>query len=113
LVTDAASAVNVRLQSSDTEAILVGSVTGDVSLDMISQDAIVTVGDVVLTSGLGGSYPPNLLVGQVVSVRKLATELFQQAAIQPNVDYNQLGFVLVITNFAPVDITPLLATPGP
>ena len=113
LVTDSASAVNVKLQSSDTEAMLIGSVTGDLSLDMISQDATVTVGDVVLTSGLGGSYPPNLLVGQVISVRKQATELFQQAAIQPNVDFNQLSIVLVITNFAPVDITPLVATPGP
>jgi rod shape-determining protein MreC len=113
LITDAASAVNVRLQTSNTEAMLIGSVTGDVSLDMISQDATVTVGDVVLTSGLGGSYPPNLLVGQVVSVRKLATELYQQAAIQPNVDFNQLGFLLVITNFAPVEITPLISTPGP
>jgi rod shape-determining protein MreC len=113
LVTDAASAVNVQLQSSDTEAMLIGSVTGDLSLDMISQDATVTIGDVVLTSGLGGSYPPNLLVGQVISVRKQATELFQQAAIQPIVDFNQLSYVLVITNFAPVDITPLVATPGP
>jgi hypothetical protein len=49
----------------------------------------------------------------VVSVRKQATELFQQAAIQPNVDFSQLGFLLVITNFAPVNITPLIATPGP
>jgi len=113
LVTDAASAVNVQLQSSKTEAMLIGSVTGDLSLDMISQDATVTIGDVVLTSGLGGSYPPNLLVGQVISVRKQATELFQQADIQPNVDFNQLSYVLVITNFAPVDITPLVATPGP
>jgi rod shape-determining protein MreC len=92
---------------------LIGSVTGDVSLDMISQDATVTVGDVVLTSGLGGTYPPNLLVGQVVSVRKLDYELFQQAALQPSVDFNRLGFVLIITNFAPVDITPLVTTPGP
>jgi rod shape-determining protein MreC len=92
---------------------LIGSVTGDVSLDMISQDATVTLGDVVLTSGLGGSYPPNLLVGQVVSVRKLDYELFQQAAVQPSVDFNQLGFLLVITNFAPVDMTPLITTPGP
>jgi rod shape-determining protein MreC len=113
LVTDAGSAVNVRLQSSNTEAMLVGSVTGDLSLDMISQDANVTVGDVVLTSGLGGNFPPNLLVGQVVSVRKLEYELFQQASIQPNVDFNQLNFLLVITNFAPVDINPLVATPGP
>jgi rod shape-determining protein MreC len=113
LVTDAGSAVNVHLQSSNTEAMLVGSVTGDVSLDMISQDATVSVGDVVLTSGLGGNYPPNLLIGQVVSIRKLDYELFQQAAIQPNVDFNQLGYVLLITNFAPVDINPLITTPGP
>jgi rod shape-determining protein MreC len=113
LVTDAASAVNVRMQASSTEAMLVGTITGDLSLDMIQQDAIVQVGDVVLTSGLGGSYPPNLLVGQVVSVRKLEYELFQQAAIQPNVDFSRLQFVLVITNFRPVDIAPLIGTPGP
>jgi rod shape-determining protein MreC len=113
LVTDAASAVNVRLQASNTEAILVGSITGDLSLDMIPQDASIQVGDVVLTSGLGGNYPANLLVGQIVSVRKLQSELFQQAIIQPNVDFNRLQFVLVITNFKPVDIAPLIGTPGP
>ena len=113
LITDPASAVNVRLQASNTDALLAGSVTGDLSLDMISQDATVQIGDVVLTSGLGGGYPPNLLVGQVVSFRKLPTELFQQAALQANVDFNRLQFVLVITNFNPVNITPLLATPGP
>ena len=113
LVTDAASAVNVRLQTSNTEAMLVGSITGDLSLDMIPQDANIQVGDVVLTSGLGGDYPANILVGQVVSVRKLQSELFQQAAIQPNVDFNRLQFVLVITNFKPVDIAPLIGTPGP
>jgi rod shape-determining protein MreC len=113
LVTDSASAVNIRMQSSNTEAILIGSITGDLTLDMIPQDANIQVGDVVLTSGLGGDYPANLLVGQVVSVRRLQSELFQQAAIQPNVDYNQLQFILLITNFKPVDITPLIETPGP
>ena len=113
LVTDSASAVNVRLQSSNTEAMLVGSITGDLSLDMIPQDATIQVGDVVLTSGLGGGYPANILVGQVISVRKLKSDLFQQAAIQPNVDYNRLQLVLIITNFKPVDITPLIGTPGP
>jgi rod shape-determining protein MreC len=113
LVTDSASAVNVTLQESSTEAMLVGSITGDLSLDMISQDATVQVGDIVLTSGLGGSYPPNLLVGQVINVRKLDYELFQQASIQPNVDYDRLQFVLIITNFKPVDISPLITAPGP
>jgi rod shape-determining protein MreC len=113
LVTDASSAVNVRMQASSTEAMLVGSITGDLSLDMIPQDATIQVGDVVLTSGLGGGYPANILVGQVISIRKLKSELFQQAAIQPNVDYNRLQLVLVITNFKPVDIAPLIETPGP
>jgi len=113
LVTDAASAINIRMQASNTEAMLVGSITGDLSLDMIPQDSTIQVGDVVLTSGLGGDYPANLLVGQVVSVRKLQSELFQQAAIQPNVDYNRLQFLLVISNFKPVDIAPLIKTTGP
>ncbi len=113
LITDAASAVDVSLQASNTEAMLEGSVTGELSLNNISQDAVIQVGDVVLTSGLGGTYPPNLLVGQVVSIRKLQSELFQQAAIQPNVDFTRLQFILIITNFNPVDTSPLIATPGP
>jgi rod shape-determining protein MreC len=113
LVTDSASAINVRLQNSNTEAILVGSTTGALTMDMIPQDANIQVGDVVLTSGLGGNYPANILVGQVVSLRKPQSELFQQAAIQPNVNYNLLQFVLVITNFKPVDTAPLTGTPGP
>ena len=113
LITDPGSAVNVRLEETTTDALLTGSVTGDLSLDMISQDASVEVGDIVLTSGLGGGYPPNILVGQVLSVRKLDYELFQQADIQPIVDFNRVQFVLVITNFRPVDITPLVPATSP
>jgi rod shape-determining protein MreC len=113
LISDPASAVNVSLQNSKTDAMLVGSITGDLSLDMISQDVTIQPGDVVLTSGLGGGYPPNILVGQVISVRKLDYELFQQAAVQPIVNYDQLQFVLVITNFEPVEIAPLIPTVAP
>jgi len=113
LITDPASAVNVSLQNSNTEAMLVGSITGDLSLDMISQDVTVQPGDVVLTSGLGGGYPPNILIGQVISVRKLDYELFQQATIQPIVNYDQLQFVLVITNFKSVETAPLVPTTSP
>ncbi len=114
LITDPASAVNVRLQNARAEAVLSGSVTGDISLDLISQDATVETGDVVLTSGLGGGYPADLLVGQVISVRKRDYELFQQAAVQPNVDFSRLEIVLIITNFKPVDIGPLVpVTPIP
>lgn len=115
LITDPASAVNVYLQSADTSAILAGSVTGDVSLELISQNVTVESGDLILTSGLGGGYPADLIIGQVVTLRSLEFELFQQATVQPAVDFSRLEIVLVITNFRPVNITPLepIITPSP
>jgi rod shape-determining protein MreC len=113
LITDPASSVNVRLQNAETEASLVGSVTGDLTLEMIPQDIIVQPGDLVLTSGLGGGYPPDLIIGQVVNVRSRDFDLFQQATVQPVVDFNRLEIVLVIINFEPVDFTPLVPVPTP
>ncbi|MBN2045471.1 MAG: rod shape-determining protein MreC [Anaerolineales bacterium] len=108
LVTDPDSSVNVRIQPSDTTAVLLGSITSDLSLDLIPIDATINAGDLVLTSGLGGNFPANILVGQVASVRSSATSLFQQAAIQPAVDLNRLDIVLVVVNFQPIDTEPLI-----
>ena len=108
LITDPASKVNVRLQNAETEASLVGSVTGDVTLELIPQDINVQQGDLVLTSGLGGGYPPDLIIGQVVNVRSRDFDLFQQATVQPVVDFNRLQIVLIIVDFKPVDISPLV-----
>jgi rod shape-determining protein MreC len=113
LITDPSSLVSVYLQNSSADAVLTGTVSGDVRLDMISQDAKVQAGDVVLTSGLGGGYPADLLVGQVSSVRKRESDLFQEALVQPVVDFTRLEIVLVIVNFRPVDIGPLVPTPIP
>lgn len=111
LITDPATSVNVLLQPSGVEAALSGSITGEISLDMIPQDAPVKNGDLILTSGLGGDYPANILIGQVTSVRQRPFELFQSASVQSVVDFSQLKIALVITNFTPVDITPLIPTP--
>ncbi len=112
LITDPVSSVNVHLKNANTDAVLVGSVTGDVSVDLISQDATINPGDLILTSGLGGGYPPDLIVGQVVNIRKLPAELFQQATVQSAVDFTRLQIVLVITNFRAIDTTPLIPTPS-
>lgn len=108
LITDSTSVVNVFLQTADVEAQSNGSLTGDLSLDMIPLDATVAAGDVVLTSGLGGNYPPNIFIGQVLSVQKRDNALFQTASVQPIVDFESINAVLVITNFEAVDITPLI-----
>jgi len=108
MITDSTSVVNVYLQSADLEAQLQGSLTGDLFLDMIPVDEGVEPGDVVLTSGLGGNYPPNVFVGQVLSTQSRENALFQTASIQPIVDFKSINAVLVVNNFEAVDISPLI-----
>ena len=112
LINDPGSLINVLLQQSDAEASLAGQMTGEITVEMIPQDANVQAGDLVVTSGLGGNYPPNLVIGQVSTVRTLPYDLFQSASVQPAVDFTRLEIVLVIINFRPVDITPLVPIPG-
>lgn len=108
LITDPGSVVNVKLQSLEVIAQIEGTITGEIILDMVPQDTNLVPGEVILTSGLGGNYPPDLLIGQVITVRQFENELFQTATIQPIVDFSQLQAVLVIKNFRPIDITPLI-----
>lgn len=108
LITDPATFINVRIQPSNADAALNGSVTGEVFLDLIPLDASVLEGDLIVTSGLGGNYLPNILVGQVTGVRKREQDLFQSASVQPVVDFERLQVVLIILNFNPPDLTPLI-----
>lgn len=108
LITDPGAIVNVKLQSQKIDAQLVGSITGELNLEMVPQEVPLQTGDVILTSGLGGSYPKDILIGQVISIRKLENDLFQSATVQSIVDFSQLQAVLIIKNFQPVDISPLI-----
>ncbi|MBM3144073.1 MAG: rod shape-determining protein MreC [Chloroflexi bacterium] len=112
LITDPSVTVDVRLEPSRAEAILSGSITADIGLDMILQDVTVEPGDLVLTSGLGGAYPPDILIGQITGVRSRDYDLFQSASLQPVVDFANLEIVLVITNFQPIDTSPLMPMPA-
>ena len=108
LITDPNSIVNVRLEPSRAEAVLSGELTGDITLDMIPQGVDVKNGDLVLTSGLGGAYPANILIGQIAGVRSRDQDLYQTGTIQTVVDFTRLEIVLVIMNFNPIDINPLI-----
>ncbi len=112
LITDPASNINVKLEPSRAQAVIRGEVSGEISLAMIPQSAPVEIGDLILTSGLGGNYPTNILIGQITGVRRRETDLFQNASVQPVVDFNQLEIVLIITNFRPIDISPFVPTPS-
>lgn len=107
LINDPNSIVNVRLENAKIDAAVNGSVSGDLTLEMVNLDANLKEGDLVVTSGLGGMYPADILIGQVLSPSKQDNSLFLQASIQPVVDFSNLRAVLVITNFKPVDYSPL------
>ncbi|MEA4811059.1 MAG: rod shape-determining protein MreC [Anaerolineaceae bacterium] len=108
LITDANSVVNVRLQNANVEAQVRGSLMGEANLGLIPQGSQVQIGDVILTSGLGGNYPPNIFVGQVLSMDTQQNTLFQSGSVQPVVDFEYLSAVMVITNFNRIDISPLV-----
>jgi rod shape-determining protein MreC len=105
LVTDPTSAVSARLQTSRAQGSVVGLLTGNLRMIMIPLDAEVQEGDLVLTSGVGGNFPPDIPIGQVTSRRQFEFELNQQAEVRSLVDFDSLEFVLVITSFQPVDLS--------
>lgn len=99
LIIDPEAAVNVRLQTSRAEGVTAAQANGELWVELIDQEAQVQPDELVLTSGLAGGYPPDVPVGQVASVRRRDYEIFQQAVIQPAVDFSRLQIVLVITNY--------------
>lgn len=103
LITDPEMAVNVLLQSSRAKGVLAPQRGGEIWIDFIEQDASISTGEIVITSGLGGRYPQDIPVGEVISVHKRVAEIFQQAVIQPTVDIEDLEIILVITNFRPLE----------
>lgn len=103
LVNDSVSAVDARLQNAGVAGTVLGELQGGLRMENISQASEIEVGDLVLTSGLGGTFPPNIVIGQVTSVTRQQAQLFQQAEVRPTVDFNNLEIVSVITSFEPVD----------
>ena len=68
LLTDPDSGAAARVESSRAEGVVRGSLEGLLYLENLDADAVVNPGDVVVTSGLGGSYAPGLIIGTVVKV---------------------------------------------
>ncbi len=104
LITDPESSVNVQLQLSRADGVLAAQLNGELWVDLIDQSTTITQGELVITSGLGGKYPAEIPVGQVISIHRRDYEVFQQAVIQSSVDFDDIDIVLVITNFRPLPI---------
>ena len=110
LITDPSSTVNTILQASRLTGIVNGAPGSDPVMGFIPQGTEVGVGEVVLTSGMGGNFPKGIPVGQVVDVRQKDVDVFQEAIVRPTVNFGRLEFVMVVTNFDPFESVPFLDT---
>ena len=96
LITDSRSAVDSLFQETRESGITVG--TGDDICEMkfVPISAKVSVGDNVVSSGLGGVFPKGLMVGTVVGVVKQDHELFQNIRVATSVDLSNVEEVIVL-----------------
>lgn len=96
LLTDPDSGAAVMIQSSRENGIVRGSISGALFLEDLDDDVIPQVGDVVITSGLGGSYERGLIVGAVASVNKTANNPTGAIVVNPNDHASVLEEVIVV-----------------
>ena len=102
LLTDTSSRIPVVIQPSGQRAILAGDNTIYPPIDFLDNPDLIRPGDRVVTSGDGGLFPGDLLVGQVAlgNDRRLRVRL---AA-----DYERLEFLRVLRS----PITEVISDPG-
>lgn len=97
LINDSRSAVAALVQRTRAAGLVKGQIDGTLLMDNISRDAEIEVGDIIITSGLGGVFPQGIIVGQVREVIRTDTAMFKQAVITPSADLPNLEVVLVVT----------------
>ena len=98
LINDDSSGVSALVQSSRAQGMLEGQPDGSLRLNYVPSDAQVEVGDIVVTSGIGGVYPKGLPLGRVSSVEKLDNDLYYTIVVEAASSVENQEEVLVITS---------------
>jgi rod shape-determining protein MreC len=99
LITDAESAVPVSVNRNGLRTIAVG--TGDsgrLRLRNLTNNADIVVGDLLITSGLGGVFPPGYPVARVVEVKLRQDQPFAEVIAEPVSSLDRDREVLLVWN---------------
>jgi rod shape-determining protein MreC len=96
LLTDHASAVAGVVQRSRARGVVKGKGRGVCAFEFSLSGEDVTVGDIIVTSGVGRIFPPGLPLGEVTIVRKGSYGIFQTVDVRPTVSLSSLEEVLVL-----------------
>lgn len=90
-------------QKSRDSGIATGSISlsddGLLELAVISADNKIKPGDIVITTGVGGVYPPDIVIGKVTKLDYDEYDTTPYAVIKPYEDLKSVGDVVVITSF--------------
>lgn len=96
LLPDAQSSIDGIVQRSRARGIVRGTGREQLEFEFFVRGDDVQVGDLVITSGFGGTYPKGLRVGEVVAVQADPTDFVHRAALRPAVDFGRLEQVFVL-----------------
>lgn len=96
LLTDHASGIAATIQRSRARGVVKGKGEGLCSLEFTTREEDVKVGDLVVTSGIGGVYPKGLPIGEVTMVKRGQYGIFQTVSIRPRVNIAHLEEMLVV-----------------
>ena len=99
LAVDPRSRVDVLVQHNRARGVLQGLGHDDdygARIAYLLRRDEVAVGDVVVTSGMGGRFPPDLVVGRIARVDRRAYGLFQEVEVEPSVDFSRLEEVFIV-----------------
>ncbi len=97
LISDNKSRVAATVQNLDhTVGLIEGQYGLSFSMTNIPQNQDIKEGDLVVTSGLEGQIPKNLLIAKVDRVVLVESEIFKTAMLSPIVPLNSLSDVVVI-----------------
>ncbi|MDA3915272.1 rod shape-determining protein MreC [Oleiagrimonas sp.] len=102
LVTDPTHAIPVTDARTGMRTMAYGShQPGRLRLPTIPVSADVRVGDRLISSGLGGRFPPGFPVGTVTHVEPQVSGMFLTARARPAADLDRSGEVLLLRDLAP------------
>lgn len=96
LLTDHASAIAAIVQRSRARGVVRGVGGGRCALEFTVKDEDVKVGDMVISSGIGGVFPKGLPIGEVTMVKKGEYGVFQTIEVRPTVNIGKLEEMLVL-----------------
>jgi rod shape-determining protein MreC len=65
----------------------------------IPNESAIKIGDIIITSGTGGTFPKGLTIGRVKEVNEETSGTSKYAIIEPVVDVSSIKEVVVITSF--------------